>query len=144
MNLTSRVTSDFAQYGISDSAGSLLYGVGTDFNTSNRYFIVLNGIRTNVGAAISGDDLETLSLVLDSATGQAELFVNSVSFGSATSSSGAGLITELVSADILYHRSASQFTGAGVYEVDTTTIPEPSSTALLGLGSLALILNRKK
>ena len=28
--------------------------------------------------------------------------------------------------------------------IDVTTIPEPSSTALLGLGSLALILRRRK
>ena len=33
---------------------------------------------------------------------------------------------------------------AGIQIIDTTPVPEPSSTALLGLGGLALILRRRK
>ena len=54
-----------------------------------------------------------------------------------------GLTGNLV-LDGLARDGANRGSVAGFQIVDTTPIPEPSSTALLGLGGLALILRRRK
>lgn len=143
LTIDARTNGNFSQYGLSGDGATLLFGFGINFNASGQYFVMLNGSRTNVGGSTSGDAVKTLSLELDSATGSAQLYVDGAATGSAiTSSSGANLINELVGADTLYHRSNSQFVGAGSYTIEGT--PEPSSVALLGLGGLALVLRRRK
>lgn len=57
------------------------------------------------------------------------------------------VITDLsgdLAVDVLPRDGANRGSIAGFQIVDTTVIPEPSSSALLGLGGLALILRRRK
>ncbi len=60
-----------------------------------------------------------------------------LSMGYAMSTTGASVITWSLS-------EANTQGGAGVLKVGFTTVPEPSSTALLGLGALGLLVRRKR
>ncbi len=56
--------------------------------------------------------------------------------------------TANAAADVTINWNATAEAGGsdtiGAFVLNTTAIPEPSSTALLGLGGLALILRRRK
>lgn len=50
---------------------------------------------------------------------------------------------DILGMDQLYTRSGNQFAGAAIWGIET--VPEPSSTLMLGLGgALALIRRRRK
>jgi len=149
LTMTARIDT-FWQAGISNSANGKIIGIGGDFNNSNDFFSFV-GARTSTDnnlATTAAGNIITLSLVLD---------LNASTYDLTYDPSGANTVLQndidysgsLSSADILgmnqlYTRSGNQFAGAATWTIETTVIPEPSSAALLGLGSLALVLRRRR
>lgn len=115
-------------------------------------------------AALSTSSLQHLVTTYNAGTGNVEFFVDGASAGTATIATGLNINTFADTANNLgqsqwgdpaFQGQISEFTvydtALSSAEVTTafnagaiTAVPEPGSTALLGLGGLALILRRRK
>ncbi|MGJ8656136.1 MAG: PEP-CTERM sorting domain-containing protein [Akkermansiaceae bacterium] len=127
-----------------DGAASTQYGIGMSF--TERFDQGLHFDDGSTSSVLSNDqsivtnangDTQTFALTVDAAGNY------SYSLNGATAT--AGTTTLDLTRD--YHFvSFSQGANGGslIYDVTLDAVPEPSSTALLGLGGLALILRRRK
>lgn len=127
-------------------------GLGSIIYRSTGELDMWGGVGTGTGA-VDGPDAQTgdqlLTIVLDLTTHD-----NATDFGTVTWYQGTTGGTELGSYAYLADNSfdaigmsSSHNTNGGVSGLtldDLTAVPEPSSTALLGLGGIALLLRRRK
>ena len=141
LEMTGRFGVSFFQAGLS-TGGTMTLGIGGDFNNSNKFFILDGGTRRNEsGTSYSGDTIKTVRLDFDLVAGTADLILDPNGTPT-TLISGQSIAASLDTADGIFIRSGSRYTGPATFTI--TTVPEPSSAALLGLGGLALILRRRK
>ncbi|BDS07030.1 hypothetical protein NT6N_20700 [Oceaniferula spumae] len=139
----------FWEAGINASGGGPQLLIGGDFNDSNNFFINFNGTRYNSDAGLAnvgtnGGNIATLRLDYDVINGTADLVYDPSGANQVLVNDAALNITatQIQNMDQLYARAGNQFAGAGNWTI--TTVPEPSSAALLGLGGLGLLLRRRK
>ncbi len=114
----------------------------------------LVGIRSNSSNAVLGSDYSGGTLLHDDYVTTASTAGSQVSddFAAWLNTQTAGEFVFIrVEADIDVSGGVGSFTGynfttanSGTPTLNVTIVPEPSSTALLGLGGLALILRRRK
>ena len=128
--------------GLADFQSDL--GIGRDDATG---LLIISGGTVNVTGALSFDVVNGGNSATDVADGTIDF---------TTGSTGELTVTGLTATDYEAFYTAGDLTFAGdnsaafadVFEVSGNTlslvVPEPSSTALLGLGGLALILRRRK
>lgn len=142
IEMTGRFGAGFWQAGIADISGNLLLGIGGDFNANNKYFIFEGSRFNESGTSATGDGSHTLrmevNLLAGAGNGSASLFYDDTLI----LENQALTLPDLSTASGLYIRSSSRFVGPAKFTI--TAIPEPSSTALLGIAGLALILRRRK
>lgn len=154
LTMEARIDS-FWQAGIANSSNDKLILLGGDFNNSNDFFALTGFQRLSTDnnlatTAAVGGNIASLQLVFDLPTSTFDLIYDPA--GAATIlQDDIDYSSNLTNADILgmnqlYTRANNQFSGSGTWTIETnaSAVPEPSSTALLGLGGLALILRRRR
>ncbi|NWK55776.1 PEP-CTERM sorting domain-containing protein [Verrucomicrobiaceae bacterium N1E253] len=135
----------YFELGLVNSSGSLLVGLGADWYQQNRKCIILEGGRnyeTGTSYPNNLDGVHAMKLDVDllanSGNGSADLYFD----GNLIIDDMALTLPDMTTATGLHFRSGTRYNGPGTIVI--TTIPEPSSTALLGIGGLALALRRRK
>jgi hypothetical protein len=120
---------------VGNPRGGIRFGTRVDFNAS-----MLGGnLPTHVGYALAGDSDTVSVTAFNSLDVQLETVTAAHAVGGRAAFAGL-TTTEGISYVILTGTETDHFQ----YGFLGTPIPEPSSTALLGLGGLALILRRRK
>ncbi|MBK1831037.1 PEP-CTERM sorting domain-containing protein [Verrucomicrobiaceae bacterium R5-34] len=147
MQIDARVDS-FWEAGLAPSAGGAQLLIGGDYNNSDDFYINFNGTRygndNNLASTVNGN-AASLRLDYDVITGTADLIYDPGGVNESALITDLGLnisATQLQNMDQLSTRANTQYAGAGTWTI--TTVPEPSSMALLGLGGLALMVRRRK
>jgi len=155
-----RETSNFRDYLSigTDAANQLFF----ETNGANGVSIFNNGtfgggpgLTTNSAGAIDFNAWNHIALTLDSSNNQSVLYLNG--FQTATSTWAAGETFNILQLGSRFGEGVRASPNASIDEVriydetldataiaNLSTIPEPSSIALLGLGGIALILRRRK
>lgn len=149
MQIDARIDT-FWEAGITASGGGPQLLIGGDFYNSDDFYINFDGTRYTTDnnlasvAGNGGSNIATLRLDYNVALGTADLIYDPEGTAQLLIDDAALNITapELLGYDQLYSRAGNQYAGAGTWTI--TLVPEPSTTALLGLGGLALILRRRK
>ena len=156
-------------YTVTTTAGTLTGDAATglfDSNNGASYTIAFNAAVTLQVSATTGDNLgnsgdndgvlfssvgtafvgtglnDTDSFVADSAGNI--LFTRPNGAANSGSSVPFGDLTTLSTTEVTITTSANSNREAFIIKIDASQIPEPSSTALLGLGGLALLARRKR
>ena len=157
-------------YTVTTTAGTLTGDAATglfDSNNGASYTIAFNAAVTLQVSATTGDNLgnsgdndgvlfssvgtafvgtglnPTDSFVADPVTGDI-LFTRPNGAANSGSSVPFGDLTTLSTTEVTITTSANSNREAFIIKIDASQIPEPSSTALLGLGGLALLARRKR
>ncbi|GAA5496932.1 hypothetical protein Rhal01_03120 [Rubritalea halochordaticola] len=119
-------------------------GIGVTFDVTNityaQYSVVLYFSTDTEGgsyrtATVNGNTYDT--------TGTKSVWSNNPTFDDTNTMVITNLTGDL-DVDLLTRNGGDRASISGFQIIDTTAVPEPSSTALLGLGAVAFILRRRK
>ncbi|WP_411847329.1 PEP-CTERM sorting domain-containing protein [Roseibacillus persicicus] len=117
------------------SGDSTDQGIFTDFGT-------LTLASTALNSAIAYGTTQTFSMTVN-ADGSASFSLDAAS-GTLPAGSLSSLFTDSADGEFYFVAYSQGNPGLSLGDVTITTIPEPSSAALLGLGGFALLLRRRK
>lgn len=138
-----------------DGSAALHGGAGGAIGTSVLWTIAAANTLTN-GQTVEvtwdatqahGDGDETYDMVIAGGAASTNGFGANDAFGTWNNESFSFLVTDATQAITLEFgmtRTASDTADLVIDNISVNAVPEPSSTALLGLGGLALILRRRK
>ncbi|NWK57048.1 PEP-CTERM sorting domain-containing protein [Verrucomicrobiaceae bacterium N1E253] len=139
--VTGRMGAGFFQLGLSQGSSTPV-GFGADFNNNDKYFILDGSTRHyESGNSYSSDSIKTVRLDLDLVAGTADLILDP-NGGNTIVIDDRSVSNSVTSADSLYIRNNTRYNGPSTITI--TVIPEPSSTALLGVGAFAVLMLRRR
>ncbi len=113
------------------SLNGVTLGVGSVTNSYGTFTVVGPGTAPVSGGLISLDDAEALTIIYPSTVTYVGALIN-----------GSALVSDVDGSQTVQY--TAQENGVSISQVTFNSVPEPSSTALLGLGGLALIMRRRK